>query len=69
MDTVTIQASLQQQRLQSWLPDSEYSEGTVLHAQCKLGTIVVEAQTANSFFHVTASNKCVIHQTPQSIKP
>lgn len=59
-------------RVRGWMnnntlrsPDTQYSEGAVLHAQSKLRSIVVEGNTANRLLHVTASQESVVRKTPQ----
>ncbi len=46
-------------------PDTQHSEGSVLHAQSKLRAVVVEGNTADRFLHVTASQQSVVRKTPQ----
>lgn len=46
-------------------PDTQHSEGAVLHAQSKLRSIIVEGNTANRFLHVAASQESVVRKTPQ----
>lgn len=46
-------------------PHTQHSEGSVLHAQSKLGSIVVEGNAAHRFLHVTASEERVVKKAPQ----
>ncbi len=46
-------------------PDSQHCEGSILHAQSKLRSVIVEGDAADRFLHVTTSQQGVIRKTPQ----